>query len=217
MLENLNLTQTEAIFKAGLYLGRGHSTLDTLVSHWNKYKEVYVESGFRGGSVDQRSTGLYTTLPYFIITTIMNRHAAGVNTTVKDIQQAIADTHGAHISYWPIYYLMHDKMKLSYGLLKDATNLTKDPNLLKRIGQLLIKYASALKLEKKKKQLYVTWTNRMLLLVIVVIMVGLQIMKIEIFVLVLELGRDLYWFMPLLMMVFFRRPEIQIIKQSQLN
>ncbi|CAF4647571.1 unnamed protein product, partial [Rotaria sp. Silwood2] len=151
MLENVNLTQTEAIIKAGLYLGRGHSTLDTLVSHWNKYKEVYVESGVRGGSVDQRSTDLLTTLPYFIITTIMDRHAAGITTTVKDIQQTIADTHGTHISYWSIYYLMHDKMKLSYGLLKDATSLTQDPNRLKRIGQFLIKYAAALKLEKKKE------------------------------------------------------------------
>ncbi|CAF0833932.1 unnamed protein product [Rotaria sp. Silwood1] len=151
MLENVNLTQTEAIVKAGLYLGRAHSTLDTLVSHWNKYKEVYVESGFSGESVDQRSADLFTTLPYFIITTIINRHAAGVTTTVKDIQQAITDTHGTHIGYWSIYYLMHDKMKLSYGLLEDATNLIQDPNRLKRIGQFLIKYASALKLEKKKE------------------------------------------------------------------
>ncbi|CAF1304511.1 unnamed protein product [Rotaria sordida] len=133
ILENVNLIQTAAIVKAGFYLGRRYSTLDTLVSHWNKYKEVYVGSGFRGGSVDQRSTDLFTTLPYFIITTIMNRHAAGVTTTVKDIQQQL---------------LIH---MLSYGLLKDATNLTQDPNRLKRIGQFLIKYASALKLEKKKE------------------------------------------------------------------
>ena len=71
MLEIDNLTQTEAIDKASLYLDRGHSTLHTLVSYWRKYEKVHVQSGTRGGTGDLWSTDLFTSLPYFIITTIM--------------------------------------------------------------------------------------------------------------------------------------------------
>ncbi len=51
----------------------------------------------------------------------MDRYAEDTTTIVKDIQQIIADTYDQQIDYWPIYHLMHDKMKLSYGLLKDCT------------------------------------------------------------------------------------------------
>ncbi|CAF4113403.1 unnamed protein product, partial [Didymodactylos carnosus] len=69
------------------------------------------------------------------MTSIMDRHAEGKATTVKDIQQAIVDTYQEYIGYWPIYYLMHDKMKLSYGLLKDSAKLTDDADRIKRIQQ----------------------------------------------------------------------------------
>ncbi|CAF1341880.1 unnamed protein product [Rotaria sp. Silwood1] len=151
MLEDVNLTQAEATAKASIYLGRGVSALNILMAYWNRYEEIYVESGTRGGSAGQQSTNLFTSLPYFIIHTIMDRYAEGTTTTVKDIQQIIADTYNQQIGYWPIYYLMHDKMKLSYGLLKDCTKLTQDPDRLKRIRQFLIKYSVALNLEKNKE------------------------------------------------------------------
>ena len=151
MLENVDLTQTEAVAKAGLYLGRGASTLRALVAHWHKYREIHVESGTRGGSLGNQSTALFISLPLFIVTTIMDRRAEGRTTTIKDIQQAIVDVHNAEIGYWPIYYLMHDKMKLSYGLLKDSMKLTQNANRIKRIGQFLVKYSAALKLEKSEE------------------------------------------------------------------
>ncbi|CAF1331329.1 unnamed protein product [Didymodactylos carnosus] len=151
MLENVELTQVEAI--ASRYLARGHSTLDTIVAYWYRHKEVYVESGTRGGSSGLQSISFFTSLPYFIMTTIVNRHAEGKTTIIKDIQQIIGDTCGQQMGYWPIYYLIHDKMKLSYGLLKDCTKLSQDPDRLKRIGQFLIKYAFALSLERKNEAL----------------------------------------------------------------
>ncbi|CAF4177578.1 unnamed protein product [Rotaria sordida] len=151
LLEDVNLTQTEAITIASRYLGRSASVLGALVAHWHKYREIYVDSGTRGGSQGQQSLELFVSLPHFIISTIMDRHAEGKTTTVKDIQQAIVNTHQQYIGYWPIYYLMHDKMKLSYGLLKDSVKLTEDANRIKRIGQFLVKYAAALNLEKNKE------------------------------------------------------------------
>ncbi|CAF0988435.1 unnamed protein product [Rotaria sordida] len=111
MLENVDLTQTEAVAKA-----------DT-----------------KGGSLGNQSTELFMSLPHFIITTILDRRAEGRTTSVKDIQQAIVDIYNKQIGYWPMYYLMHDKMKLSYGLLKDSMKLTQDANRIKRIDQFLIK------------------------------------------------------------------------------
>ena len=151
MLENASLTQRQAIKKAGLYLGRGHSSLDLIVSHWNKYEEVYVESGTRGGSSGQQSSVLFLSLPVFIINTIMDRFAEGKTTNISDIQQAIIVSYGEYIGYWPLYYLLHDKMKLSYGVLKDSPSLTQDANRLRRIAQFLIKHAFALQLEEKSK------------------------------------------------------------------
>ncbi|CAF1041025.1 unnamed protein product [Rotaria sordida] len=77
MLENVDLTQTEAVAKAGLYLDRGPSALCALVAHWHEYKEIHVESDTRGGSLGNQSTELFMSLPHFIITTIMDRRAEG--------------------------------------------------------------------------------------------------------------------------------------------
>ncbi|CAF1498587.1 unnamed protein product, partial [Didymodactylos carnosus] len=56
----------------------------------NKHEEVYVELD---GSLGQQLTDLFTSLPHFVTTTIMNRHAEGKATKVKHIQQAIADAY----------------------------------------------------------------------------------------------------------------------------
>jgi hypothetical protein len=151
LLEDANLTQTEAVTRAGRYLGCSASVLDALIAHWHKHQERYVESGTRGGSLGEQSSELFVSLPHFIMTNIMDRHAEGKTTAVKDIQQAIVNTHQEYIGYWPIYYLMHDKMKLSYGLVKDSMKLTNDANRIERIRQFLVKYAAALNLEKNKK------------------------------------------------------------------
>ncbi|CAF1280510.1 unnamed protein product [Rotaria sordida] len=151
LLEDDNLTQTEAIDTAGRYLGRSAAGLRALIAHWNKYQEIYVESGTRGRPFGQQSSELFVSLPHFVMTSIMDRHAEGKATTVKDIQQAIVDTYQEYIGYWPIYYLMHDKMKLSYGLLKDSAKLTEDADRIKRIRQFLVKYATALNLQKNKE------------------------------------------------------------------
>jgi hypothetical protein len=46
MLEEVNLIQVEATAKSSVYLGRGHSTLDTRVAYWHKY-EKFMSHFFR--------------------------------------------------------------------------------------------------------------------------------------------------------------------------
>jgi len=53
MLENVNLTQSEAIGKTSLYLDCTHSILATLVAYQHKHEEVHVKPDTRDGSLGE--------------------------------------------------------------------------------------------------------------------------------------------------------------------